>query len=82
VTAVHDWIPPIEAWLADIARAVYRLVEFRVASIGFEVEVSSLEWRRWREHGLPRDPPYGILWPVRGELEWHPLTDGPTTSRD
>ena len=30
----------------------------------------------------PPDPPYGILWPVGGELEWHPLTDGPTTSRD
>jgi hypothetical protein len=72
-TAEHAWIAPLEAWLADVARTVFERVEFRVASIGFEVEVSSLEWRRWREHGVPADPPFGILWPEDGELEWHPV---------
>lgn len=65
-----DWRVPLDAWLAEVAREVFRHLDFRLGLIGFDVDITDLTdpaagvvpEQRWN----------GYLLPVGGKLEYVP----------
>jgi hypothetical protein len=69
------WQEPLEEWFADIGRAVFERVEFRVGWICFETGVvDEEEWGRWLSDGVPAERSVGILRPEQAGLAWYPTT--------
>ncbi len=67
-----EWRRPLDDWLADIGRQIFRRVKFRLGLVGMEVSGDASSDRL--ESGIPADRPFGYLWPTDGELDYFPAT--------
>lgn len=64
-------LEPLEKWLAEIGREVFRVVPFRLGLIG--EEVSGYEYSATlADSGIPSEREIGYLWPETGRLSYYP----------
>lgn len=66
----RPWTEEVDEWLAELARAVYRKVPFRVAAIGFEA--FTLQIIEEPNPGMLKSRACGAMVPFGEELLWLP----------
>ncbi len=67
------WIREVNAWFKDVAESIYPDVRFKIALIGYEVDILAL--KRQLIFGIPSERWDGLLIPVDGRLVWYPPTN-------
>lgn len=65
------WREPLETWLADLGKQVYRTAPFRVGLVGFEAS-GAYTAGELLASGIPSQRTIGILWPRGNQLTWYP----------
>ena len=68
------WQEPLEEWFAGFGRAVFEVVPFPVALIGFEGGLLSDDEERRLLEEMPEERPVGVLRQEHDELAWYPAT--------
>lgn len=68
----RPWVFEVDAWLVELATAVFRRVPFRAASIGSELH--TLAAISEGDAGVAESRPCGVLMPSGATLVWHPPT--------
>ena len=59
---VSEWMPEINAFLADIARWIHEKVPISIAVVGFEVNLANVSPEKIRTQGIQLERNEGILW--------------------
>jgi hypothetical protein len=72
---VATWRLPLDEWLVELGRSVYKRVPFPLALIGFEVDFPEVSAKDLQQNGVPAKRYDGYLWEVGGRLEWYPPTN-------
>jgi hypothetical protein len=66
----RSWREPLENWLANIGRDVFRKAPFLLGLVGFEVS-GLTNVQEVQKAGIPGKRAAGYLYPLEGELRWH-----------
>ena len=69
------WRDLLDDWLVNLARSIYKLTEFRLALVGFEVDFPNLTFETIERDGIPSKRYDGYLVQMKGRLEWFPPTN-------
>lgn len=67
-----DWQRDIDKWLIDVAKHVFKKVEFQFALIGFELDFGHMSAKKITQAGIPKERFQGFLWPAENGLKFYP----------
>jgi len=68
----HDfWQKPLDEWLLELSKYIYKLSPFRLALIGFEVSGDAYS-DQIQEDGIPLKRYFGYVWPQGDQVQYFP----------
>jgi hypothetical protein len=71
----RPWIAELDAWLAEIGKKVFCRVPFKIAGVGFEIQITSVfDIEATGPIAVPQRRDCGILVPVGQQVQGFPST--------
>jgi len=69
----NGWLRPLQSWLANLGRKLFRFVPYKLGLVGFELSMKN-DATALAANGIPEERDEGLLVPDNGCLRWFPPT--------